>query len=43
MHNLRVCIDNNNFEGSFALELKSMNTFLVTKVDKILMYDTDNF
>ena len=43
MHNVRVCLAEENFEGSFALELKGMNVFLVTKVDKILMYDSDTF
>jgi hypothetical protein len=43
MHNVRVCLDSKSFEGSKALELKSMNVFLVTFIDKVLMYDSDTF
>ena len=43
MHNIRVCLNDGNFEGSKAIELISMNTFLVTQIDKVLMYDSDTF
>ena len=33
MHNLRVCVNDENFEGAKGLELVSMRTFLVTKVN----------
>lgn len=33
MHNLRVCANDDNFEGSKGLELQKMRTFLVTKVN----------
>lgn len=43
MHNLKVCVNDEDFSGSQALELVSMNTFLVSKVDKVLMFDCDTF
>lgn len=43
MHNLKVCVDNDNLEGSFGLALDTMNTFLVTKVNKVIIYDSDSF
>ena len=33
MHNLRVCVDDQNFEGSKAIEILTSNLILVTKVD----------
>ena len=33
MHNLRVCLDSNNYEGSKSLELNSSNLILVSKID----------
>ena len=32
-----------NLEGSKGLELIKMNTFLVTKVNQVIMFDTDTF
>lgn len=43
MHNLKVCVNGQNFEGSKALELQSSNVFLVTLIDKILMVDSTTF
>lgn len=43
MHNLRVCVNADDFEGSRAVEIGSSNIFLVTKVNKILMYDSSSF
>ena len=43
MHNLKVCVNDDNFEGSKGLELIKMNTFLITKIDKVLMFDSDTF
>ena len=42
MHNFRVCTDDQNFEGSKAIEIISSNLFLVTMIDKVLMYDCEN-
>jgi len=43
MHNLRVCVNKEDFSGSKAMELVTMNVFLVTQIDKVLMIDSDNF
>lgn len=43
MHNLKVCVNSENFEGSKAIEIVTMNVFLVTRIDKIYMFDSDNF
>jgi hypothetical protein len=43
MHNLRVCVNSNDFEGSKAIEIRSSNVFLVTQIDKILMFDSSSF
>lgn len=43
MHNLRVCVNSLNLEGATGLELATSNVFLVTNIDKILMFDCDNF
>lgn len=41
MHNLRVCVDNENFEGSKAIEIITSNIILITKIDMVLVYDCD--
>jgi hypothetical protein len=43
MHNLRVCVRADNFDGSKAIEIASSNVFLVTKIDQILMFDSSSF
>ena len=43
MHNLKVCVQGENYAGSIALEIVTMNTFLVSKIDKVLMFDSDTF
>lgn len=43
MHNLKVCVQGDNYAGSIALEIVTMNTFLVSKIDKVLMFDSDTF
>lgn len=35
MHNLRVCVEGDNFEGSKAIEVVSSNLFLVSKIDQV--------
>lgn len=42
-HDFKVPILNENLEGSVCLELQTMNTFLVSKIDKIIMYDSETF
>ena len=34
---------NENLEGSICLELTTMNNFLVSNIDKIIMYDCETF
>ena len=43
MHNLRVCVDNDNYDGSKAIELNQQNIFIVSKIDKLQMIDSDTF
>jgi hypothetical protein len=43
MHNLRICVQGRDFQGSLGLDLSSMNTFIVTNVDKILMFDSETY
>ena len=42
-HNFRVKVSNESFEGSKCLEMVKTNTFLTTKIDRIIMYDSDTF
>ena len=43
MHNFKVPVSKSNFEGSKSLELKSQNKFLVSNIDKVLVYDSLSF
>ena len=43
MHNLRVCVNENNFEGSQALEMPSSNYILVSDVNQVLILDNENY
>jgi hypothetical protein len=43
MHNIMVCVDDQNFEGCKAIEITTSNIILVTKIDRVLMYDCDSF
>ena len=40
-HDFRVPIYTDIMENSFGLEIKSMNKFLVSKVNKILVHDCE--
>ena len=40
-HDFRVPIYTDIMENSFGLEIKSINRFLVSKVDKILVHDCE--
>lgn len=42
-HDFLVPVNTANLEGSVALEFKTMETYLLSRVDKILMYDVNNF
>ena len=38
-HNLRVKVHDEDYDGSKALEVHSLNVFFVSKIDKIHVYD----
>ena len=42
-HNFKVPILVENLERSKALELPSLNMFIVTKIDKVIIYDSETF
>ena len=42
-HNLRVCVDDRNFEGANAVEIASSNLVLVSCIDKVIMVDNTDF
>lgn len=42
-HDFRVPIVPEKLEGSMGLDLATMNTILVTKVDRIYMYNSHDF
>lgn len=42
-HSFKIPINSSNLEGAIGLELHTMDTFLVAKVDTISVYDTDTF
>ena len=39
MHNLKVCVNNTDFSGSKGLELQGDKKFLVSKFDKVFIFD----
>lgn len=43
MHNLRVCVNDNNFEGSKAIEMPSSSIILVSNVNEVLLFDNENY
>ena len=43
MHNLRVCVDDANYEGARAVEIASSNLVLLSKIDQVIMLDNQNF
>jgi hypothetical protein len=43
VHDYQINVLNENLEGAKALELKSMDVFLCTKVDKVCIYDSLTF
>jgi len=42
-HDFKVPVSNENLEGSIGLELKSMNCYLVSKIDKVIIYNSNTF
>jgi len=43
MHNLKVCVDNDEMEGAFGVSMISLNIFLVAKDNWIKIFDSNNF
>jgi hypothetical protein len=43
MHNLRVCINNENFEGSKSIEFPQSNLVLISMKDKVITYDNETY
>lgn len=43
MHNLRVQVNDINFEGSKAIEIASMNIIVATNVDKLMLFETATY
>lgn len=43
MHNLKVCVDNDEMEGAFGVSMMSLNIFLVAKDNWIKIFDSDSF
>jgi hypothetical protein len=43
MHDFRVPVMSENLEGSMGIDLHTMNAFLVTKIDKIFIFDSLTF
>jgi hypothetical protein len=39
MHNLRVCVDDANYEGAVSTEIPSSNLVLISKIDQVMMID----
>ena len=42
-HNFKVNVCNDNLEGSKGLEFPSMKLFLISKIDRIMIYDSSNY
>jgi hypothetical protein len=43
IHDFKVPMCQENFEGALTLELPKVNCFLVARVDKVMMFDSENF
>ena len=43
MHNLKVCVDNDEMEGAFGVNMISLNIFLVAKDNWIKIFDSNTF
>jgi hypothetical protein len=43
MHNLKVCVQNDQLEGGFGISMPSLEIFLVAKKDEIKVYDSNTF
>jgi len=43
LHNFKVPVSSQNLEGAKAMELTTMNQFLVSNIDSISIYDSQTF
>lgn len=43
LHNFKVTVNNENLEGSKGLEFAKLSVFLVTKVDKVIIYNSSTY
>lgn len=43
IHNFKVTVVDNEFEGAKGLELESMKAFLCTRKDGVFIYDTNTY
>ena len=43
MHNMKVKVQGQSYEGSKGLEIATMKAYIVTEVDKINIYDSISF
>ena len=43
MHNLKVCVQNDQLEGGFGVSMPSLDIFLVAKKDDIKVFDSITF
>ena len=42
-HNMKVCVDDSNYEGGISIVLPKAGKFLVAKIDQVLIYDNQTF
>ena len=43
MHNFKVPVADENMEAAKGLEIQTMDAFLVSRIDKVTMYDSNDF
>lgn len=43
MHNLKICVNNQNYEGAIGVQLKSMNAFILAKLDRVRIFDSSSY
>lgn len=43
MHNLRVQIQGNDYQGSMGLDFSSMNAFVVSNIDRVIVFDSETY
>jgi hypothetical protein len=43
IHDFKVPISDEDLEGSIGLELEKMNSYLVSKINKVAIYDAESF